>query len=300
MKGSVCGYVLRADNEMPLEDATVMIAGRAGAAARAATDNAGWFNFDGISPGKCVLRARGPNDEIGEAAAQIFDNAFTNVTILVATCSVDEHPPASGPPAIPRRTGRIEGHVIQAQTERPVENATITVVRGPGPLPDIAPLTDSTGWFELVGLLPGMWVLLARSPDDETSEMTVQVSNDELTKVTIAVAASPHSGRSSNGVSNVPKHLGKRPEVGSVEGHVVNARTGLPVEDAAITVVQGAGSVPDIAPLTDSGGWFALDGLVPGDWVLRARGPNEETGEAAVRVTVGDAAQITIAVLAPH
>ena len=48
------------------------------------------------------------------------------------------------------------------------------------------------------------------------------------------------------------------------------------------------------------GGWFALDGLVPGDWVLRARGPNEETGEAAVRVTVGDAAQITIAVLAPH
>lgn len=300
MTGSVCGYVVRADNEMPLEDATVIVAGRAGAPAMAPTDSAGWFTLDGLSPGKWVLRARGPNDETGEATVPIFNDAFTNVTILVGAARYDAPSPVRERPVTASRTGSIEGHVMRAQTGRPVENATITVVRGPGPVPDIAPLTDSTGWFALGGLVPGRWVLLANGPGDETGETSVQVSSNGFTNVTIAVAASQHGGRSSNGNPNVEKRSVNQTQVGSVDGHVVHARTGLPVENATVTVVRGAGPVPDIAPLTDSGGWFALDGLPPGEWVLRARGPNEETGEATARITVGDVAQITIAVLAPH
>jgi uncharacterized GH25 family protein len=297
MAGGVCGYVVRADNEMPLEDATVIVvAGRAGAPAIAPTDSAGWFTFDGLSPGKWVLRARGPNDESGETTVPIFDDAFTNVTILVGAAQYGAPSPVSERPVTAGRTGSIEGHVIRAQTGRPIENATITVVRGPAPAPDIAPLTDGTGWFALGGLVPGKWVLLATSPDDETGETAVQVSSGGFTNVTIAVASSPHGNRSSYGPSNVAQHPGSQSQFGAVDGHVVHARTGLPVENAAVTVIRGAGPVPDIAPLTDSGGWFALDGLPPGEWVLRARGPDDETGQAMVRVAAGEVAPVTIAI----
>jgi hypothetical protein len=138
-------------------------------------------------------------------------------------------------------------------------------------------------------------VLLANGPDDETGETSVQVSSGGSTNATIAVAASPHGGVSSRGISNVPKDPVIEPVFGSVDGHVVHAGTGLPVENATVTVVKGAGPVPDIAPVTDSGGWFALDGLPPGEWVLRARGPDDETGQAKVTV-LGDVARITIAI----
>jgi len=285
--GSVCGYVVRADTEMPLKDASITVAGGAVAPDIAPlTDSAGWFALDELPAGEWVLRVLGPNDETGEATIPIFDHAFTTVTILAGTSPPDARP------VTPNRTGSIEGHIIRSQTREPVENATITVVRGPGPVPDIAPLTDSTGWFALSGLLPGKWVLLARGPDDETGETTVQVLSGGFSNVTIAIASSPHA----YGVSNLPNYPVNQTRLGSVDGHVVHAGTGLPVENATVTVVQGTGPAPDIAPLTDSGGWFALDGLPSGDWVLAARGPNGETGEATVRVTAGDLAQITIAI----
>ena len=59
---------------------------------------------------------------------------------------------------------------------------------------------------------------------------------------------------------------------------------------------MGAGPSPDIAPLTDSGGWFKLDKLQAGEWVLRAHGPGGETGEATVMVSVGSAVTTTIQV----
>jgi sarcosine oxidase gamma subunit len=297
MTGSVCGYVVRADNEMPLQNASITVVGGGSLPDIAPlTNSAGWFALDGLSPGKWVLRARGPNDETGEATVPIFNDAFTNITILVAASAHDARSPVRQRPTPPARPGGIEGHVLHAQTGQPVENATITVVRGPGPVPDIAPLTDSTGWFALDGLLPGKWVLLARSPNDETAETTVQISSDGFTNVTITLAASLYGGRSRNGRSNVPKRPASQTQHGSVDGHVVYAGSGLPVENATVTIVQGAGPVPDIAPLTDSGGWFALDGLPPGEWVLGARSPNDETGQATVMVSAGDVAQITISV----
>jgi hypothetical protein len=70
--------------------------------------------------------------------------------------------------------------------------------------------------------------------------------------------------------------------------------TGEPAGDAAVVIVSAAGPFPDIAPVTDSGGEFYLDGLQAGDWVLGAYGPGGEHGEAHVSVVAGSMANIVI------
>lgn len=83
---------------------------------------------------------------------------------------------------------------------------------------------------------------------------------------------------------------------GSVNGRVVRADNGEPVEDATVMVLRGAGPAPDIAALTNSAGWFALDELPEGEWLLRAVSTAGETGEARVDVCAGTLASITIEV----
>ena len=61
-------------------------------------------------------------------------------------------------------------------------------------------------------------------------------------------------------------------------------------------IVGGPAAAPDVAPVTDRDGWFALDDLAPGEWRLRADGPNGETGEATAHVEGGALSEVTILV----
>jgi hypothetical protein len=80
---------------------------------------------------------------------------------------------------------------------------------------------------------------------------------------------------------------------GGIHGQVVYRDNGKPLESAAVVVVQG-GPSPDIAPLTDSEGWFTLDMLPEGEWLIRAHGSNGELGEATVKVSAGSVTPVVI------
>ena len=83
---------------------------------------------------------------------------------------------------------------------------------------------------------------------------------------------------------------------GGVRGRVVRASDGAPLPERTVVVVRGAGPAPDIAPLTDASGRFALDGLPAGEWVLRAIGPAGETGETTLRVAADRVTETVIEV----
>lgn len=82
--------------------------------------------------------------------------------------------------------------------------------------------------------------------------------------------------------------------VGTLCGYVV--RGGRTVVDAAVTVEEGQGQHADMAPLSDSDGWFALDNLVPGRWRLRATAPDGGVGEASVDIWDQTLSEMTIEV----
>ncbi len=84
-------------------------------------------------------------------------------------------------------TGGIIGHVVGASDEAPVTDASIVIVQGAGPAPDIAPLTDESGNFFLDGLPEGQWRLRAFGPGGEEGEESTQVFDDSITSITIRV-----------------------------------------------------------------------------------------------------------------
>jgi hypothetical protein len=70
---------------------------------------------------------------------------------------------------------------------------------------------------------------------------------------------------------------------GSVRGYVMT-EGGVAVEGATVVIVKGPGPAPDIAPMSDRNGSFVLDGLPEGTYLLRAFGPDEQTGETSVSI----------------
>jgi len=193
--------------------------------------------------------------------------------------------------------GSVCGYVVRADDGTPVAKTTIDVVSGPGSAPAPVVVTDSDGSFALTDLSEGEWVLSARSPSGCGQTATVHVFDNALSDVTIGVTESPRVAQRVATGQKIKKNKMERGMSGSVRGRVMRADNGKPLEDATITVVRGSGPAPDISPLTDRAGWFVLDGLLEGEWLLQALGPGGETGESTVQVSAGSVADITINVM---
>lgn len=190
--------------------------------------------------------------------------------------------------------GSLCGYVLLDENERPVERALVEAVAGEIIEPRTA-ATDSHGWFVLDRLPPGNWLVHAWTPDNLEGGASVPVFANAFSDVTIRVGGS-WSREQGPQRDSVFKAWVARMQHGSVDGQVIRAATGEPVEDASVTVVRGAGPAPDIAPLTDAQGRFRLDSLPTGDWTLRAMAPGGGTGEATVRVLPGRIVGLTIVV----
>jgi hypothetical protein len=213
MRGSIQGYVVRGDRGTPISGATVSIAYDAGATAKdekpglhdQTTNSAGWFAFDELREGSWVVHARTPEGGRGEAQAPVFDNAVSEVRIelnglhrWIATLdsddrmsdvsSADEACGGSRGGGQRMPTGGVQGRVVYAGDGAPVDGATIGIVRGAGPAPDIAPLTDASGRFALDGLPPGAWVLSAIGPDGAEGSAEVRVTGNSIADVVIRIS----------------------------------------------------------------------------------------------------------------
>ena len=92
----------------------------------------------------------------------------------------------SNAPDRTRPSATIRGKVSWSGSGQGVSGATVLIVSGPGPAPDIAPITDDEGWFELDGLLPGSWHLRAVSPDGEQGEASASVPTGSTVEIEIA------------------------------------------------------------------------------------------------------------------
>jgi Carboxypeptidase regulatory-like domain len=303
MRGSVRGCVVLANTGMPAVHATISAVRRDGIHrdVERLTDDAGGFYVDALPAGRWVLSAAGPGI-IGAVETQVFDNALSEVTIEVGDSEPEPYrdedsdlPPRRGGQPL---GGTVRGRVVRADNGSAVANASVTVLNQDGTQADIAPMTDSAGDFVLEALPPGAWVVRAIGSTGETGQATVHVFDNALSEVTIELPATPSRPHRRNPAAR-PTGKGERNMPGSVRGRVERADNRTPVPDVAISVVSGAGPAPDIAPLTNADGRFALDGLPAGEWVLQGVGPYGETGTVTIQVQAGAVAEAVITLSSP-
>ncbi|MBI2823951.1 MAG: carboxypeptidase regulatory-like domain-containing protein [Planctomycetia bacterium] len=261
--------------------------------------------FDHLRQGPWLMQVEGPLGEtVGEAVVHVLNDALSEVTIEVAAAfapasdqpgpSDVDWPPRGRPPSMSDTTtfvGSIRGRVVGAGGS-PIGDATLTVVAGAGQFADIAPVTDQDGWFALDNLPVGRWRLRAMEPGGATGEAAVEVFENALSEMTIEI---PDVGSNDGPAGGRPA---ERPHelAGSLRGNVIRADNHEPVGRVTVMIVGGPAAAPDVAPVTDRDGWFAFDDLAPGDWHLRADGPNGETGDATAHVEGGALSEVTILV----
>jgi hypothetical protein len=87
----------------------------------------------------------------------------------------------------------IRGEVVDDRG-RPVPDARVMVVSGPGPVSDIALLTDVEGRFTLGLDRAGRYQLAVHADGHASATFPVQLSDDEMDTVRVRLAPSPGPG----------------------------------------------------------------------------------------------------------
>ena len=186
------------------------------------TDNSGWFAREDLPEGTWRVTAVAPGGGCGEALVSVFENALSEVTVsldglhswfassfashvqadaaaLPQAGDVDgdldeDNRTVSSDDALPAlvfrepiRTGGIRGRVVYGPQGTPVAGATITIERGAGPAPDIAPETNSKGEFTINHLPWGLYQLGAVDPHGKRGYGKVEVSASKIFNVVIKV-----------------------------------------------------------------------------------------------------------------
>ena len=168
--------------------------------------------------------------------------------------------------------GTISGYVIYANNGAPIPRTAIKILHEPMIKPRSAMFTNSAGYFAINNIKEGKWILSATSPTGKTQTASVSVFDNAVSSLMIEFLGSPLCTHNPDWT-------------GSVRGRVLRLEDNTPLSDVAITIIRGPGSAPDLSALTNEAGWFELDGLSEGTWVIGALSPDGESGTASVYVS---------------
>lgn len=185
--------------------------------------------------------------------------------------------------------GSLSGYVVA--DDRAVVGAAVTIVSGPGRAPDVAPVSDTDGWFTLDDLAVGRWRLQAHAPDGTIGVASVDVWADSLSEVTIVMGQRDEPGAdilldkkvqrngspSNDDVTNRDAAASRQPPQQAVhrrggKGHVVGVKgrvsepvSGRPVVDVLVVLTDAPGPLRHRASITDEDGKFSMLHVEPNE-----------------------------------
>ncbi len=170
-------------------------------------------------------------------------------------------------------TSTIQGFVASAPSGVRAPAVPVSLATS-GAVNPISITTDREGWFAFTQLPAGRYRV--STPGARSEEIAL----DRYSTITLELAIPEYNTR----------------EHGSIAGKVVAVTTGYPIENASVMVLHGAGSAPDIAPLTNAQGRFSLEGLAAGEWRLRVFAPSGQTATPRIEVRANETAMVTVVI----
>ncbi len=179
---------------------------------------------------------------------------------LVQSDPVEVTAPASGVVLKLPRYGRVDGRVVDRETEKGVREFTIVMQQtgGRGRMLPPKPFRSDDGKFVVEDLAPGGWDLRVQAPGFSRGTASVVVEEAKTASASVSLDRG-----------------------GTVAGRVI--AEGRPLSDVQVTVPFDSGARFGGSPVTtDSNGEFTLDGLASGSIRIEAR----RSGYAPATVTV--------------
>jgi large repetitive protein len=175
MNATIRGFVSRRIGGLPApHTSVVLLSERSSCAPERGTiaDEHGWFVFRDIAPG---------NYRVAVKDGQIQDVQVDPMSSVTLEFMIDGKAPAN------QIGSTIAGKVIRLDTGLPVQDASVMIVSGPAPSPDIARITDESGAFSFSGLAPGEWLLRAIAPTSQSGQRSVYVAADATALTSIDI-----------------------------------------------------------------------------------------------------------------
>ncbi|QKS44061.1 carboxypeptidase regulatory-like domain-containing protein [Paenibacillus cellulosilyticus] len=182
------------------------------------------------------------------AAANTFQSTFQSVTVASNQRAVANFSLQSDP-------GTLSGTVVD-NNGIPVAGAAVLIKTSTGNGVTIATIfSDPNGHFQTSSLAPGNYTLLASAPDFQTASATLSVRSDEATPITLVLI----------------------PDPGSIQGSVVDARTGQPIFGVLVSVTD-INNFQVASIIADDVSTFQFDSLPPGSYTVSVRALNYQSG----------------------
>ena len=204
-------------------------------------------------------------DQVFAMTPDEFDQAFERyLKERFATGPKTEPAPRRGEAqrrdAILPDEGVARGRVVSAQSDRPIENASVSLV---GPAGESAVSTDADGRYEARELEPGQYYVYARADGYVEWAYGQSLPREYFRNVEI---------RGGEVASTIDMHL---PRAGSLAGRILDqAGDGFPgVEMELLTLFEypsGLRPAPVAVAMTDESGLFQFGGLYPGEYYVKA------------------------------
>ncbi|MFS0766942.1 carboxypeptidase regulatory-like domain-containing protein [Peribacillus phoenicis] len=214
------------------------------------TDSNGQYYFEGLEPDTYNISASAE----GYLEAQLTLTLEAGESDLNANISLIR---ASG-------LGSIRGQVRNAKNNLPIAGARVEILNSQGVLV-AAVSTDSSGFFEVQGLLPGRYTVRASASLYITGSTEAVVKAGETTNVTLLLTM----------------------DLASLSGTVTDEKNGKPIPCALISAFNQAVKL-NVFGKTDENGKYVITALVPGTYSVRVSAKGYLTETVTVTLEPGE------------
>jgi protocatechuate 3,4-dioxygenase beta subunit len=165
----------------------------------------------------------------------------------------------------------IDGQITYFETGEAIVAAHVDIVQANRVISSV--LTDQHGHYSLTGIAPGYYLLRVSAPDQQTAMPAIFVQSDQNLTVDIELKAQPCT----------------------VVGQIFDVLTGEPIQNATIDCVEGTSVMA--STLSDSNGIYAIRGLSPKYYHIRATAPFYQAAAQALYLLPNEEREINMALV---
>lgn len=225
--GNISGIVIDALTTNPIVGALVEVFEGTILIGFADTDASGNYTISSLPPGNYTVNASATGYQSKIVEASVASNSTTTVNF-----------------ALSQLAGIIAGTVTSVSTGNAIPDATINIFQGTTFVASV--LTDSNGQYEISGLMPGNYFVVASAPNFGSADSGATVIANNTTIVNFSL------------LSNF----------GTISGTVLDSSTNLPISDATIQVRSDF--IIIATAVTDSAGKYIIPNIAPDTYTVTA------------------------------